>query len=147
MEISAAIEINATPATVWRVLTDLARYEEWNPFMTQASGRIEEGAAIRVHMEPPGGRVMIFRPRILEVAPEERLRWLGSVLIAGLFDGEHTFEIEPLEGRRVRFSQSEAFSGLLLPLFARGLDQATLEGFEQMNEALKVRAEALESIE
>jgi hypothetical protein len=61
---------------------------------------------------------------------------------AGLFDGEHSFTIEPLQENRVRFVQREAFKGLLVPLFARSLDTNTQRGFEQMNRGLKERTEA-----
>jgi hypothetical protein len=62
--------------------------------------------------------------------------------VPGVFDGEHTFSIEPLEDNRVRFIQREAFKGLLVPLFARSLETNTQQGFEEMNHALKERAEA-----
>lgn len=41
----------------------------------------------------------------------------------------------------MKFVQREAFSGLLVPLMARTIDQ-TLIGFEEMNRALKERVEA-----
>jgi hypothetical protein len=62
--------------------------------------------------------------------------------VPGLFDGEHSLTIEALEENRVRFVQSEAFRGLLVPLFARSLNNNTRRGFEEMNRALKERAEA-----
>jgi hypothetical protein len=58
-----------------------------------------------------------------------------------LFGGEHSFVIESLEENRVRFIQSEVFKGLLVPLFARGLDRDRRRGFEEMNLALKEQAE------
>ena len=58
----------------------------------------------------------------------------------GIFDGEHSFTIEPLDGG-VRLVQQEDFRGVLVPLFARSLDRRTLPAFERMNEALKQRAE------
>jgi hypothetical protein len=39
--------------------------------------------------------------------------------------------------------QHEAFKGVLVSLLARSLDKNTLRGFEEMNEALRERAEAL----
>jgi hypothetical protein len=63
-------------------------------------------------------------------------------LVPGLFDGEHTLATEPLDENRVRFVQHEVFKGVLVPLVARSLAN-TLRGFEEMNEALKERAEAL----
>jgi hypothetical protein len=39
-------------------------------------------------------------------------------------------------------AQEERFTGVLVPLLARGLRRGTLPGFERMNEAVKERAEA-----
>ena len=45
---------------------------------------------------------------------------------------------------RVHFEQTENFSGVLFKPFAGNLDGDSKRGFVAMNEALKVRAEALE---
>jgi hypothetical protein len=86
---------------------------------------------------------MTFRPTVLNAETNRELRWLGHLLAPGLFDGEHSFTIQPLEDNRVRFVQREAFKGLLVPLFARSLDNNTRRGFEEMNRAVKERAEVL----
>jgi hypothetical protein len=67
---------------------------------------------------------------------------MGRLLVPGIFDGEHHFKLESLDGRRTRLIQQERFTGLLVPLFAASLDQHTLAGFHLMNKALKARAEA-----
>jgi len=85
---------------------------------------------------------MTFKPKVLTAEPNRELRWLGHLLVPGLFDGEHSFTIQPLEDDRVRFIQREAFKGLLVPLFAQSLESNTRRGFEEMNHALKERAEA-----
>ena len=59
----------------------------------------------------------------------------------GLFDGEHSFTIEPLGENHVRFVQRESFRGLLVPLLLRMVEKDTRRGFEEMNQALKTRAE------
>lgn len=69
----------------------------------------------------------------------KELRWLGRLWLPGIFDGEHIFEIEPVDADRVRFVQCEQFNGILVPFF--NLD-GTRRGFEAMNRALKERAEA-----
>jgi hypothetical protein len=84
---------------------------------------------------------MTFRPVVLKVEPERELRWLGHLLIPGLFDGEHVFTVEPIGADRVRFTQRETFRGLLIPLFRKSLDVGTRGGFQLMNAALKSRAE------
>jgi hypothetical protein len=84
---------------------------------------------------------MTFRPTVLEATPGHRLRWLGHLLIPGLFDGEHTFAIDPLGPDRVHLSQQEEFRGLLAPLILAFIGKPTNEGFHQMNQALKARVE------
>ena len=59
-----------------------------------------------------------------------------------LFDGEHSFSIEPLSEGHVWFIQRERFKGLLLRLLSKMLDNDTRRGFEEMNRALKLRAES-----
>jgi hypothetical protein len=140
-ELHTEIEIDAPSERVWELITDFASYPQWNPFIRSISGQPTPGERLEVRLEPPGGRGMTFKPKVLNVEPNRELRWLGHVLVPGLFDGEHSFTIQPLEENRVRFAQREAFRGLLVPLFARSLDNNTRRGFEEMNRALKERAE------
>lgn len=140
-EIRSEIEIQAPAEVVWDVLADFGRFGEWNPFMPRAEGNVEEGARLEVRIEPPGGTGMTFKPMVTRLRPRRELRWLGRLWIPGLFDGEHIFEIESLGEDAVRFVQRERFKGLLVPLLWRSLDRNTRQGFEQMNRALKERAE------
>ena len=140
-ELRSEIEINAPPERVWVLLADFGSFPEWNPFIREAEGQLEEGARLRVFLQPSGGRGMTFRPTVLTAEPQRELRWRGHLGVPGVFDGEHIFTIEPLDGGRVRFVQREVFTGVLVPLFARSLDRDTLRGFQEMNQALKERAE------
>jgi hypothetical protein len=140
-ELRSEIEIEASAERVWQLLTDFAHFPQWNPFIRRASGNVKLGERLDVYMQPSGANGMTFRPTILNAEPNRELRWIGHLLIPGLFDGEHIFNIEPLGTNRVRFVQREIFTGLLVPLFAKRLDTDTQRGFEEMNQALKVRAE------
>jgi hypothetical protein len=140
-QLRTQVDVDATPERVWQVLTDFAAYPQWNPFMVRAEGDARRGARLTLRMQPAGGRAITFRPTVLEATPGHRLRWLGHLLVNGIFDGEHSFTIEPLGEGRVRLVQQEDFRGLLVPLMARSLDRRTLPAFEQMNQALKRRAE------
>ena len=140
-ELRSEIEIQASAERVWQLLTDFPSFPQWNPFIRKASGNIQVGERLEVNIQPSGASGMTFRPTVLKAEPNRELRWLGHLLISGLFDGEHSFTIEPLGESRVRFTQREVFTGLLVPLFARGLDTDTRRGFEEMNQALKARAE------
>jgi hypothetical protein len=142
-DLHSEIEIDAPAERVWHLLTDFASYPQWNPFIHSIRGQPIRGEGLEVRIEPPGGRGMTFKPKVLNAEDNRELRWLGHLLVPGLFDGEHSFTIESLEENRVRFVQREAFKGLLVPLFfARSLETNTQRGFEQMNRALKERAEA-----
>jgi hypothetical protein len=140
-QLRSEIDVHATPERVWQVLTDFAAYPQWNPFITRADGEARRGRRLTLRMQPAGGRATTFRPTVLEAAQERELRWLGRLLVPGLFDGEHRFTIRPLGDGQVRLVQQEDFRGLLVPLLAGSLDRRTLPAFEQMNQALKRRAE------
>jgi hypothetical protein len=140
-ELINEIEIEASASRVWQVLTDFSSYPEWNPFIRRISGQPKEGRRLKVYIEPPRSRGRVFRPKVLKAQPPRELRWLGRLLIPGLFDGDHLFSIERLGSGRVRFVQREIFSGLLVSFLIRGLDAKIRLGFEQMNQALKLRTE------
>jgi hypothetical protein len=142
-EIHTEIEINASAEKVWRVLTDFAAYPEWNPFVRRAEGEVGVGARLYVYIHPSGGKGMSFRPTVLVADPNRELRWLGQLWLPGLFDGEHSFSIEPLGEGHVRFVQRELFGGFLLLFLSKMLDGDTRRGFEEMNRALKLRAESV----
>jgi hypothetical protein len=88
---------------------------------------------------------MNFSPTVLTVTPNRELRWLGHFLLPGIFDGEHYFQITPLAPGRVKFTQGERFSGILVPFAKSSLDGGTKAGFLAMNRALKARAESVQT--
>ena len=141
-EILTTVEIDAPPERVWDVLTDFDAYDEWNPFL-RVVGRPNVGARPRIRLTPPSGRSMEFRPEVLVSEPNREFRWKGHLFVPGLFDGEHRFVLDSLDGgRRTRLTHAETFSGVLAgPVL--WVDRGdTRAGFEAMNEALKRRAEA-----
>lgn len=141
--IESIIEIDAPVDEVWVTFSDFARWPEWNPFVVDLRGTFEVGRRLEARIQPPGGRSMTFKPTVLVFEPERELRWIGRLVVPGVFDGEHAFRFEPLGESRTRFTQSEVFRGILVPLLmgAKGYDR-TSRGFEASNQALKERVEA-----
>ncbi len=90
-EVFSEIEIQAHAEHVMEVLTDFASYPEWSPFIRRISGQPKEGNRLKVYIEPPGAKGRTFRPEVLKAEPSRDLRWLGRLLIPGLFDGDHIF--------------------------------------------------------
>ena len=142
-EIITTIDIDAPPGRVWAQLTDFSAHAAWNPFITKLEGSPRVGARLAITVQPPGGAAMSFKPTVLRADPNSELRWLGRLWLPGVFDGEHFFKIEPIDGgSRSRFTHGERFRGLLVPFLRRSLEGGTPKGFEAMNRALKDRVEA-----
>ena len=144
-QLQTELEINAKPERVWDILTNFAAYPEWNPFIRQIVGVPEAGARLEVRIQPSGTKGMTFRPFVISADYAQELRWIGKLLLPGVLDGEHRFVIQSLGDGKTLFQQSEKFSGILVPFFRASLDRDTKRGFEEMNQALKARAEAQES--
>ena len=140
MELRTEIEIDASPAAVWRVLTDTSRFHEWNPFITKLTGELREGQRLNVTISPPEGSDMEFHPEVLVLRPEQELRWRGKMLAGFVFSGEHFFVLKATDEGRTRFSHGEDFSGFLVRFLKRQLTD-TARGFVYMNRALKRRVE------
>jgi hypothetical protein len=135
---SATIQIDAPPETVWTVLTDLGRYPEWNPLFREASGEVAVGNRITLRsVHPANGRLMTVRPKITVADPGAELRWVSS--LPGIISGEHRFTLAPAGGG-TRLEQAETFRGLLATFSLKTFTRADAS-FQGLNEALKKRAE------
>jgi hypothetical protein len=135
------IEIDATPEEVWEVLTDFAAYGEWNPFITSIETSGVVGERLRATLSLGGGRPMTLTPTLLVNDPAREFRWLGSMGVRGLFDGEHSFELEPT-GSGTRLIHAERFTGILARAMLALVGRKTSAGFVAMNQALAARVAA-----
>ncbi|MCI9856943.1 SRPBCC domain-containing protein [Microbacterium proteolyticum] len=139
--IETAIEIEAPPEVVWNVLTDFEAYPEWNPSLIGMTGALEPGSTLRFATDTTD-EALVFEPVVREVRMHEHLRWEGTLLITGLFDGEHSFTLEPTAEGHTLLTQEESFRGVTVPFLTRWLDDNTKPDFVAMNEALKTRSES-----
>jgi hypothetical protein len=140
-EVRSEIEINSYPESVWRILIDFGAYDQWNPFINKIIGAPTEGSKIDIYIETPSGKNRKYSPRITRVEEGRELRWFGKSSLPGFLNAEHIFIIEELQPERVRFIQRELFDGLLTRVFGKGVDTDIRQGFQDMNDALKKRAE------
>lgn len=139
-ELRTEIEIQASPEQVWQVLTALDQYPEWNPFIHHAIGtaKVGESVDITVRSEP---KDIHLHCTVIKVVPNQELCWTYHVILPILFRGEHRFRIEPIGNNCVRFIDREIFNGLLVFSQARQIETDSKQGFEDMDRALKARAE------
>lgn len=138
-EIRTEVEINASAKKVWDIIADFAAYKEWNPFIRQAFGEPKEGSKLEIRITTPSGVNRAYEPKVTRVEPEKELRWLGKV--PGILNGEHVFTIEQAGEGRVKLVHREVFGGLLSSFFGSSTHEDIKAGLEQMNAALKKRAE------
>ena len=137
-EIKTEIIINSSPEKVWEILTNYENFPTWNPFIKSLKGDVKVGNKIAIRIEPPNSKAMNFKPKVLTYETNKELSWVGHLLFAGLFDGEHKFELIDNGNGTTTFKQSEKFKGILVWLLNV---ENTKKGFEAMNEKLKELAE------
>jgi len=140
-ELLTDIDIQSSPERVWQILTDFASFSAWNPFICRVIGEAEMGKEVSICLRSLGSRETTLRCTILKLEPNRELRWKWHILLPAMYGGEHSFLIEPREGDSVHFVERETFSGWLVPLFAKEIDTNSKRGFEEMDKALKARAE------
>jgi hypothetical protein len=150
----ATIEIAAPIELVWRVMTDLARYGEWNPFVVEI--RAVDGAfavgrpiALRVRWARGGGArtiEVVTRLDAPTTGPDGtqrstmEYRYTGWLPLLSLVRGSRQQALEQRPGGPTIYRTSERFTGLL----ARAVPVAKVQdGFERHARALKERAESL----
>lgn len=131
--------INATPEAVWAVLTDAARFPDWDSGVERVEGTIAAGEKIKVFSEVSPGRAFPVRVQLEAI---RQMTWSGGMPL-GLFKGVRTFRLTP-EGSGTTFAMREEFSGPLLPLIWRTMPDLQ-PSFDQFTAGLKARAEAAQS--
>jgi hypothetical protein len=134
---SASTTIEASPESIWAILTDAPAYPEWDPGVDRIEGRIAPGEKITAFTKLSPGRA--FPVKVTEFVPGRKMTWTGGMPL-GLFKGERTFTLAPHGNGAIEFTLREVFSGPLLPLIGRSLPDLT-SSFEQFAAGLKSRAE------
>lgn len=139
MACSVVANINARPASIWRLLTDAENFPRWNSTVVSVEGQIREGEQLRLRVP---GTDRTFTPKVTGVVSCERMIWTGG--FAPLFKGVRTFQLRPLSDGSTDFEMEERFSGLMLPLVKGSLPEfgPIFEGYAKdlKHEAERVQA-------
>lgn len=140
--VSHSLNISAPPEKVWQVLTDYARYPEWNSTMVFKSHDFKVGNQVSfASLDSDGKETMTITPEVLDYTPNKAIVWKGSLFVPGIFDGTHQFYLEAQADGSTRFTQKEDFSGLLIPLTRNNVIKDAQARFILMDEELKREAE------
>ncbi len=139
--IQNTVRIDASPATVWAVLTGFSERPEWDPYYREVHGELAHGArlTVRASLNDKGGLVTTH-PRIVVLEPGERLAWTNRFVMPGLLDSHNEFRLTSPEEGVTDLRQTERFSGLLVTLSKGALDSVEAR-LRQWTAAIKRRAE------
>lgn len=129
--------IAASPAAVWAVLLDVAKYPSWDSGVVRVEGAVAPGAKIKVVSAVNPNRA--FPVKVTELTSERRMVWSGGMPL-GLFKGVRTYSLTS-EGSATRFTMREEYGGPMLPLIWRSIPDLG-PSFEQFARGLKARVEA-----
>ncbi len=146
------LPIDAPIEVVWRTLTDVATYGDWNPFVVRVEGTLDGiGSAFRLHVcwqdgsyGPVAGEVLTtFQPPAPSVGGVLRAtfayRYTGMLATLGLVRATRTQSLEQAPSGPTLYHTHEPFSGL----FALFVPLARVRlGTVAMAHALRTQAEA-----
>ena len=129
-ETKVSIQIDASAATVWQILTNASDWPRWNSTIVSLEGNIAPNSTVKLVSTLDESRT--FSLTVKELEPEKRLVW-------GDRQGSRDYTITP-SGNGVIFSMSEKIGGFLFPLFSRFIPEFDAS-FEQFAADLKREAE------
>ena len=142
IKLERRIGIQAPDDVVWEILSDIEGWSAWNPLYPRARGVIRIGDRWDLDLKLDGQPVRRIQPVILDWAPYDHIHWRLDMM-RGWVRTIRFLEIEKMGEENVIFSNGEIFDGMLGGMVARRMRRPILDGFEALNEALKVRAETL----
>ncbi|MGJ9402931.1 SRPBCC family protein [Arthrobacter sp. KK5.5] len=131
-------DVDATADTVWGVLVDGARYDEWVPGVVDVEGDVADGQTIRLLTGDDARDVTV---RISAATNRRLLRWESGAPL-GMYTDLHAFELAETQfGCTVVLTRE--LLGPLEGLLGRATEDAQGET-EELAKALRAAAEARE---
>lgn len=139
-KVETDVEIRAAPKAVWSKLVAFNEYPSWNPFLIEAKGGGCVGETMSLRIRREAEVETSYKSVVTERREGEELSWRVSLIVRGLLDVTHYFELHPAADGSTRFVHGERLEGVLVGLFS-SVFGAARPSFESMNQALKSRCE------
>lgn len=140
--------VKAQPQTIWSILADNEKYPQWNPFTPEAKTTFVVGSPIEF-------KVRLFRelPQFLYPQKETIARfdlndtmcWQSTIINDMFFKSYRCINLQVIADGNTRVTNAMIYTGLtaeVMQLFTSG---SVNNGFEDLSNALKTRAEAFEA--
>ena len=136
MDCAVAINIKASPETIWALLTDISKILEWNSTILSLTGTIALNDTI--HLKSTTAPERTFNLKAATLDAPRTLVWEDGM--ARMFKGVRTYTLSPKNDGTTDFSMREVLSGVMLPLIKPSLPDFR-PSFEQIAADLKQAAE------
>lgn len=130
------IIMNAAPEKVWRVLTDMNQYPEWNPTMLLLDGEVKEGNKVTYQFTQDEKNKSEIGATVVKIIPNQLLNQKGGIPMILTFN--HKYILEP-QGDGTKVIIHEDYNGIGVHFWnPKPVEQA----YGRLNMALKKRVES-----
>lgn len=143
LEIEESIEINASDEKIWDIISNFSAYPDWNTYIKYIEGNLRPGRSLYIETKNVNDNHATYRAIVTKVVENRELSWKGKLLMSGIYDSERFFVITSISKNRSLFTFRGNYTGLLVPMFWVLVKKNEAYDYEQMNKALKIRAEGL----
>ena len=140
-EIKTEIQISSKPEKVWEILIDLPNWSKWNPIVNKIEGNLEVGGKLFIIMCDKEGKAGRSYTSVVTAFDKNKcLRFVGKMMANFMFSADRIIELKDSNGGTL-FIQREIYSGFMVPLFWKKLNEFALPMLHSMNKGLKKRVE------
>lgn len=130
-ETTVSIIIDADVDTIWKLLTNVKDFPEWNSTILSMQGEIKEGKSISFVTALDKNKTVKFKVKTFK--PQEEMVWGDRM-------GTRSFYLTPESNNKTRFVMKGKIAGLIYPLIASKIPSFD-ESFNRFATDLKVEAE------
>lgn len=140
--------INASPQTIWAILKDISKYPEWNVFTPQVKTTFVVGSSIefKVRLFRALPKALIDQKEVVTNFDENAsMCWASNIISDANFNTYRCLNIDINEFGQTVFSNTMRYEGFSWPMLYAFSSGSVKDGFEDLSNALKARAEAAEN--
>ena len=141
LKVEEEMVIAAPAETVFKTITALEAYREWNPWIIEAEGTPQEGQLVRVISQLGKKKMQVYH-RILTHKPYTEFRWCDTGWFTVFAYGQRARFLETLPQGGVRYRVELTITGIFSWLVKWLFGKSLASGLKAETEALKKRAES-----
>jgi len=112
--VSETVDINAPASLVWKILLDMPKYGDWNPFCVECESTLEMGAAVKMKLKS----YVNCEPEFFEnteyvcaFEPEKQISWALPHYDAWPYPARRDQYIEATSAQTCKYYSTDEFRG------------------------------------